>query len=269
MRRRPWLLAGVALAVALVVVVVLSRRGPDPAERGSAPPETVAAPSVSTPEPTARSCRPGTIRTLGTRSAAEAVLVVRPTAARRSPAGAVVARFGLRNVNGVRTVFGVIGARLGADCRPTWYRVQLPIRPNGSSGWVRAADVSRFAVATRVVVDLSERRVTVLRGDRVVMRARAAIGKPETPTPTGRFYVNQRLLAADPTGPWGPGGVGVSAYSPVLVNWAQGGPIAIHGTNTPHLIGSAVSNGCVRISNYDLRTLMDLAPEGTPVVIRA
>jgi lipoprotein-anchoring transpeptidase ErfK/SrfK len=173
------------------------------------------------------------------------------------------------NVNGVRTVFGVLDERLAADCRATWLRVQLPIRPNGSVGWVRSRDVRRFKVATRVTVDLSERNVTVMQGDREVLSVDAAIGKPATPTPTGRFYVNQRLLASDPTGPWGPGGVGVSAFSPVLQDWAQGGPIAIHGTNTPQLIGSAVSNGCVRISNFHLRQLMRLAPEGTPVVIRA
>lgn len=179
------------------------------------------------------------------------------------------ARFGLRNVNGVRSVFGVLGARVGADCRPTWYRVQLPIRPNGATGWVRARDVRPFRVPVRVLVDLSERKVTVFRGSTVVLRTRAAIGKAATPTPTGRYYVNQRLLATDSTGPWGPGGVGISAHSPVLVDWAQGGPIAIHGTNQPYLIGDAVSNGCVRISNYHLLRLMRLAVEGTPVEIRA
>jgi lipoprotein-anchoring transpeptidase ErfK/SrfK len=175
---------------------------------------------------------------------------------------------GLRNVNGVRTVLGVRAARLGSDCRPSWYRVQLPLRPNGSSGWVRARDVRRFVAHTRVVVDLSDRLVTLYSGGERVLRMRAAVGKPSTPTPTGHYYVNQRLLAADPTGPWGPGGVGVSAFSPVLVNWAQGGPIAIHGTNQPYLIGDAVSNGCVRVSNYHLRQLMDIATEGTPVLIR-
>ncbi len=219
--------------------------------------------------PASRRCVAGTVRPTGSSTAAVAALVVRPTVARRAPGGTAITRLARRNVNGVRTVLAVRGVRLGADCRASWYRVQLPVRPNGTTGWVSARDVRRFVVDTRVVVDLSDRLVTVYRDGERVLRVRAAVGKAATPTPTGHFYVNQRLLADDPTGPWGPGGVGVSAFSPVLVDWAQGGPIAIHGTNQPYLIGDAVSNGCVRISNYHLRQLMDIAIEGTPVLIRA
>jgi lipoprotein-anchoring transpeptidase ErfK/SrfK len=197
-----------------------------------------------------------------------AVRVVRPVIARTTPRGAPRARFGLRNANGVRTVFAVRATLVGADCAPRWFKVQLPIRPNGVTGWVRARDVRSFRVAAQVIVDLSDRRVVVERGGKVVLHTVAAIGNPATPTPTGRFYVNQRLWAGDPSGPWGPGGVGISAYSPVLVHWTQGGPIAIHGTNQPYLIGAAVSHGCIRVSNYALLRLMKLAPEGTPVVIR-
>ena len=81
--------------------------------------------------------------------------------------------------------------------------------------------------------------------------------------------MNQRLVAPDPAGPFGPGAVGVSAFSPVLQYWAQGGPIAIHGTNQPELLGQAVSHGCVRVANDVLIRLYRLADEGTPVEIRA
>jgi lipoprotein-anchoring transpeptidase ErfK/SrfK len=184
------------------------------------------------------------------------------------PGGAVVATFGLRNVNGVRTTFRALAARVGRDCSATWYRVQLPIRPNGSQGWVRARAVRAYSVDFRVLVDLSDRRLTVFRGDEVYARVATAIGRPETPTPTGSYYVNQRLLAADPTGPWGPGGIGISAFSPVLADWAQGGPIAIHGTNEPWTIGRAASHGCLRIANDVLARLIRLLPDGTPVRIR-
>ncbi|MFN8223519.1 MAG: L,D-transpeptidase family protein [Gaiellales bacterium] len=198
-----------------------------------------------------------------------AVRVVRPTVARVAPGGPMRARFGLRNVNGVRTVFAVRSVRRNSVCEPAWYRVQLPVRPNGLEGWVPARDVRVFELRTAVTVDLSERTVRVVRDGRTVLVVRAAVGAPATPTPRGRFYVNQRLWASDPTGPWGPGGVGISAFSPVLRDWAQGGPIAIHGTNQPHLLGGAISHGCVRVSNYALLRLMRLAPEGTPVEIRA
>ena len=81
--------------------------------------------------------------------------------------------------------------------------------------------------------------------------------------------VNQRLIPNDPSGPFGPGAVGISAYSNVLTGWAQGGPIAIHGTNEPWSIGRAVSNGCIRLPNSTLRRVFAAALNGTPVVIHA
>jgi lipoprotein-anchoring transpeptidase ErfK/SrfK len=84
----------------------------------------------------------------------------------------------------------------------------------------------------------------------------------------GRYYVNQRLVPSDKSGPFGPGAVGVSAFSPVLTGWAQGGPIAIHGTNQPWSIGHSVSNGCIRLPNAVLKRLFAGALAGTPVVIR-
>ena len=95
----------------------------------------------------------------------------------------------------------------------------------------------------------------------------AAIGSDATPTPLGRYYVNQRLVPGDPTGPFGPGAVGISAFSPVLTGWAQGGPIAIHGTNQPWSIGHSVSNGCIRLPNPVLKRLFSATPAGTPVII--
>lgn len=212
-------------------------------------------------------CLAGATRSYANRGVA--AVLRRPSPAFAAPGGRVLARFGRLNVNGVPTTFRVLAARVGADCRATWYHVQLPIRPNGARGWVRADAARRFAVDFRIVADLSDRSVTVYRGDELLLETPAAIGKPQTPTPTGSFYVNQRLLAADPSGPWGPGGIGISAFSPVLRDWAQGGPIAIHGTNRPETIGQAASNGCLRIDNDVLRRLIELVPEGTPVRIRA
>ena len=203
-----------------------------------------------------------------TSNAARLAVVVRPTTAYRAPAGGVLAHFGLRNVNGAATVFGIRGVRLDAGCRPVWLHVALPMRPNGVTGWVRARDVRVSRVHTRIVVDLSERTVRLYKWGRLVIRSRAAVGSPATPTPLGRYYVNQRLVPSDPAGPFGPGAVGISAFSPVLTGWAQGGPIAIHGTNEPWSIGHAVSNGCIRLPNAVLRRFFELARDGTPVLIR-
>jgi lipoprotein-anchoring transpeptidase ErfK/SrfK len=95
-----------------------------------------------------------------------------------------------------------------------------------------------------------------------------AVGSSATPTPTGRYYVNQRLIPQDTGGPYGPAAIGISAFSTVLTGWTQGGPVAIHGTNEPWSIGHAVSNGCIRLHNEVLRRLFKVTPAGTPVVIR-
>jgi lipoprotein-anchoring transpeptidase ErfK/SrfK len=187
-----------------------------------------------------------------------------PLVAFRSPGRGPIADFGLRNVNGVDTVFAV----RGVSCDARWLHVQLPLRPNGVTGWVRANRVERIAVSTRIVVDLSERRVRFYKNGRLALQSRAAIGASATPTPLGTYYVNQRLVPRDPTGPFGPGAIGISAFSPVLTGWAQGGPVAIHGTNEPWSIGRAVSNGCIRIPNDVDKRLFAEAPAGTPVLIK-
>ena len=237
---------------------------PSPAPRG--PVATTPGPGTKVAQPPTR-CTAGAARSYDAR--ALALVLRRPASAYRTPGGAVVAAFGLRNANGVPTTFRALTARLGKDCAATWYRVQLPVRPNGAKGWVRAADVRSYRVDFEILVDLSDRRLTVFRRGEVVVRVPTGIGRPATPTPTGSYYVNQRLLAADPTGPWGPGGIGISAFSPVLTDWAQGGPIAIHGTNEPWTIGTAASHGCLRIANDVLARLIRLVPDGTPVRIRS
>jgi len=218
--------------------------------------------------PLARQCTPGLQRPVSSARASWAAVVVRPAYAYRAPARARIARFGLLNMNGVSTVFGVLGEQVDTHCRLDWLHVLLPLRPNGVTGWVRASHVHLVRLHARIVVDLSERRVRLYKWGRLLLSSPAAIGSSATPTPLGRYYVNQRLIPRDPRGPFGPGAVGISAFSPVLTGWAQGGPIAIHGTNEPWSIGRAVSNGCIRLPNAALRKLFAQAPSGTPVLIR-
>ena len=207
-------------------------------------------------------------RTLGSQRAAYAAVAQVPLRAYAQPAGRAVGQFGLENANGAPTVFGVLGKLVGPDCAARWYRVELPMRPNGATGWVRAWTVSVVRVRTRIVVDVSARQLVLYRNGRAVLRTTTAVGAPATPTPTGRFYVNQRLLPTNPEGPFGPGAIGISAFSNVLTGWTQGGPIAIHGTNAPWSIGRSVSNGCIRVANPVLRRLFRAVLAGTPVVIR-
>jgi len=215
-----------------------------------------------------RTCTAGTFRHLGSPKLAYAGIVKSRATVFARPGARVFARFGRLNQNGVPTIFSIRGVRVDRSCGHVSYLVQIPRRPNGVTGWVPAAQVTVEPVHTRIVVDLSQKQVTLYRGGRRMLTATAAVGSAATPTPTGSFYVNQRLVPTDPSGPFGPGAVGISAFSNVLTGWTQGGPIAIHGTNEPWSIGKAVSNGCIRLPNPVLRTVFAQAVGGTPVLIR-
>jgi len=226
-----------------------------------------AQPPAPQPHPR-RTCTAGAFHRLGSARLAFAAVVRSRAAVSSRPGGRVLAIFGRLNVNGVPTIFSIRGARVDGRCRPASYLVQIPKRPNGITAWVPAGQVDVETVRTRIVVDLSQKRVTLYRSGKRVLSATAAIGSRATPTPTGSFYVNQRLIPTDPSGPFGPGAVGISAFSEVLTGWTQGGPIAIHGTNAPWSIGKAVSNGCIRLPNATLRKVFAQALGGTPVLIR-
>jgi len=223
---------------------------------------------VAGTQATTRPCAAGSFRPLVSPDRAYAAVVRLYATVLRRPGGPVLARFGRLNVNGVPSVFSILGERVDASCRPVVYRVQVPLRPNGVKGWVAARNVKVESVRTRIEVDLSRRRLTLFRGGRELLHATVAIGSSATPTPTGRYYVNQRLIPEDRSGPFGPGAVGISAFSNVLTGWTQGGPIAIHGTNAPWSIGHAVSNGCIRLPNAVLQRVFHIALAGTPVTIR-
>jgi lipoprotein-anchoring transpeptidase ErfK/SrfK len=213
-------------------------------------------------------CPEGSFHRLGSSRLAYAAIVRSRAVVSRRRGRPPFARFGRLNANHVPTIFSIRGAVVDVKCKPRSYLVQVPRKPNGLTGWVPAAQVNVATVKTRIVIDLSDKRVTLYRDGKRVLSATAAIGSPATPTPTGSFYVNQRLIPADPSGPFGPGAVGISAFSNVLTGWTQGGPIALHGTNAPWSIGKAVSNGCIRLPNAALRRVFSQALNGTPVLIR-
>jgi lipoprotein-anchoring transpeptidase ErfK/SrfK len=180
----------------------------------------------------------------------------------------VVARLGTSDRNGFQQVLGVIGTYRSAACSTSWYRVQLAVLPNGTTGWVRAWAVRTFRVRSRIVIDLSKRRLRVYRSGRLVLQTSVAVGAPATPTPRGRYFINERYVLTDAGGPFGPNALGVSAHSEALQHvWVEDGPIAIHGTNEPWSIGRAASHGCVRVPNDVMRRLFPFAPAGTPVIV--
>jgi lipoprotein-anchoring transpeptidase ErfK/SrfK len=191
---------------------------------------------------------------------------------RKEPQGgsAVVARLGRLDQNGFQEVLSVIGAHSGADCAPAWYRVALSVLPNGTTGWVRAWAVRTYRVRSRIVIDISQRRLRLYRSGKLAFETSTAVGASATPTPLGRYFVNERYVLANAGGPFGPYALGISAHSNALQHvWVEDGPIGIHGTNEPSSIGHAASHGCVRVANEVMRRLFPLAPAGTPVIVKA
>jgi lipoprotein-anchoring transpeptidase ErfK/SrfK len=159
-----------------------------------------------------------------------------------------------------------VGVRRDAKGRPAWYRISLPGRPNGRTGWVPARSLDLKPVSKEIVIDRSARTLELRDAGRVLVRTRVAVGARGMETPLGRFYVVARFR---PTAPiLGAYAFETSAYSK-LSEWPGGGVVGIHGTNTPSLLGQAVSHGCVRVANDVILRLSRLVPVGTPIRIVA
>jgi lipoprotein-anchoring transpeptidase ErfK/SrfK len=157
---------------------------------------------------------------------------------------------------------------LVTERRGGWLNVMLPVRPNGSTGWIRAADVTVAGHDYRIEVELGAHKLTVFKGAGVFHEEAVGVGVTNTPTPGGRFYTVE--LFASQKEAYGPFAYGLSGYSEVLYDFAGGdGQFGIHGTSDPSGLGSDVSNGCIRMSNEGITRLAEILPIGVPVEIRA
>lgn len=169
-----------------------------------------------------------------------------------------------RPLTGVRTVLPVLGHARDRS----WVRVRLPGRPNGHAGWIRAAHTRRTSTPWRLSLDVSNRRVTVYYAGRVKRRFRAVVGAPATPTPRGRYFVEEGVAIPGQVG--GPFALATSARSNVLQEF-EGGPgqIAIHGTaGLAGALGSAASHGCIRLSTGAIVWLARRVGGGVTLTIR-
>jgi lipoprotein-anchoring transpeptidase ErfK/SrfK len=152
--------------------------------------------------------------------------------------------------------------------KATWYRISIPGRPNGRTGWVRAGALELHPVEKRLVVYRGARRFELWDGARLIRSGKVAVGAPGAETPLGLFYVTDKFNPAiDPD--WailGAFAFETSAYSK-LTDWPGGGIVGVHGTPWPNLLGQAVSHGCIRLANSDVEFLRNRVPLGTPVKI--
>lgn len=174
------------------------------------------------------------------------------------------------NENGVETVFLVeYKDAVGSD-QARYLNVNLPIRPNGSTGWIREEDVNVGYHNYKLVVELGAHRISLFENGNLKHEFPIAVGTGDTPTPGGVFYIKELLQPPDPSGPYGVYAYGLSGYSNVLSKFAGGtGVVGIHGTNDESSIGGDVSHGCIRLHNADITTLAQMLPLGVPVEIRA
>ncbi len=154
------------------------------------------------------------------------------------------------------------------DQRNDWLEVQISRRPNEATAWVRAADFNLRESPYKIRVNSAAHTLTLTDHGATMFEVPVANGTGGTPTPTGTFFVDGIVQLADPTGPYGTYQLSVAAFSDVLTSFGGGnGQIAIHGTNSPDLVGTSVSHGCVRMTNDAVNKLAKFASVGTPVEI--
>ncbi|MGZ4682442.1 MAG: L,D-transpeptidase [Acidimicrobiales bacterium] len=151
-----------------------------------------------------------------------------------------------------------------------WVQVYLPVRPNGSTGWVRSSDVAFAVNDYRIEVALKAFTLKVFKDGAQTEEIRVGVARDNTPTPGGLYYTTELIKTPNPGGAYGPYAFGLSGFSDTLTTFNGGpGQLGIHGTNEPSAIGTQVSHGCIRMSNDDITRLARILPLGTPVQIDA
>jgi hypothetical protein len=149
-----------------------------------------------------------------------------------------------------------------------WLRVGIATRPNGTTAWIRRSDVTIRSHRMHAEVSLGERMLRLWDADTLLVETPVVIGTASTPTPPGRYFVNARIRRDNPGGAYGPWILSLSGFSEALETFDGGLPqLAIHGTNRPQYMGSARSNGCIRVENSVIERLAELTPLGTPVSV--
>lgn len=156
------------------------------------------------------------------------------------------------------------------DEAPGWLQVRLAQRPNGSTAWVRSADVSLASTPFRLEIDVATMRLRLFESGVEILDAPAGIGTEEAPTTVGNFFVAFMQEPPDTTSGWGPFVVVTSSHSETISDFQSSGDAiaAIHGplgaADEIGETGARVSHGCIRLHLEDLELLRQL-PAGTPI----
>ena len=154
--------------------------------------------------------------------------------------------------------------------RPGWVQVRLAQRPNGSTAWLPAGDVTLGRTPYRIVVNNTATQLALYERGRLVFAAPAGVGTTDDPTPTGEFFVAFDEQPPQPDPGYGPFIIVTSAHSPAISDWENSGDaiIGIHGPlgedSEIGTAGARISHGCVRLHAEALERLAEVPP-GTPV----
>lgn len=149
----------------------------------------------------------------------------------------------------------------------TWYQVLLPEKPNGVKGWVRASQVTTDELTHDVRIYLADHRLDLYESGQLVKSYKIGVGKVETPSPLGEFYVVEKVVPPNQEGDYGVLAMGTTAFSETIQNWPGRAQVGIHGTNEPDTVGRDTTHGCIRLYNQDITELGQVVHLGTPVFI--
>jgi lipoprotein-anchoring transpeptidase ErfK/SrfK len=156
------------------------------------------------------------------------------------------------------------------ESRNGWFKVMLPERPNGKTGWIRSSYVTVTRAPYRIVIRRGAKSLTLYKDGWPVFTAPVGLGVAKTPTPAGSYYLG--VIEHDPSPGYGPFQLNTTGHSTTIQSWQGSGDAvtAIHGpinSRSDRAIGSSgtyISNGCVRMHLADLQRLSVVTP-GTPV----
>ncbi|MEP9401144.1 L,D-transpeptidase family protein [Sphingomonas sp. VNH70] len=134
--------------------------------------------------------------------------------------------------------------------------------------------------ADRVVVDKSEGWLRAYAGDRILAQFPATMGSAHDPLPIGKWTI--KGIAPNPDWQYNPAIlrnadksdskqiVPPGPNNPVGVVWIDLSKehYGIHGTPEPDKIGKTESNGCIRLTNWDVARLSLMVKPGTPAIFQ-
>ncbi len=154
--------------------------------------------------------------------------------------------------------------------KPGWVEVRLAQRPNESTAWLPAADVTLGRTSYEIMIDLATTTLSLYDDGHLVFSAPAGVGTTDDPTPAGSYFV--AFHESPPSAGYGPFILVTSAHSPAISDWEGSGDavVGIHGPlgedKQIGTTGARISHGCVRLHNQSLEKLTDVPP-GTPIEV--